>query len=222
MGELRLVRHAQASFGADDYDRLSDLGRRQSRLLGERLAASGFRPGRVVLGTLRRHAETLGEIAAAYAAAGLPLPDPAEHPGWNEYDADALMRAHAPELSRGKASGDRRAHFRALGEALALWQADRLAGAERWADFETRTAAAVAAALDAPPEGPVLAVTSGGVIGQVAAAALQAGGAAMIRLHMQARNAGWSRFAGRPGRLWLVSFNEAPHLDEDPSVQTWS
>ncbi len=27
MGHLYLVRHGQASFGADDYDQLSDLGR---------------------------------------------------------------------------------------------------------------------------------------------------------------------------------------------------
>ena len=34
MSELHLVRHAQASFGSDNYDQLSDLGHRQSRLLG--------------------------------------------------------------------------------------------------------------------------------------------------------------------------------------------
>lgn len=34
MGTLYLVRHGQASFGADDYDQLSDLGRRQSVRLG--------------------------------------------------------------------------------------------------------------------------------------------------------------------------------------------
>ena len=38
MAELYLVRHAQASFGTDDYDRLSQLGHRQSRWLGEYLA----------------------------------------------------------------------------------------------------------------------------------------------------------------------------------------
>lgn len=35
MGQLLLVRHGQASFGADDYDQLSDLGKRQSIRLGE-------------------------------------------------------------------------------------------------------------------------------------------------------------------------------------------
>ena len=35
MGTLYLVRHGQASFGAADYDNLSELGHRQAVRLGE-------------------------------------------------------------------------------------------------------------------------------------------------------------------------------------------
>ena len=35
MAELYLIRHAQASFGTSDYDRLSPLGCRQAGALGE-------------------------------------------------------------------------------------------------------------------------------------------------------------------------------------------
>ena len=42
MAELVLVRHGQASFGAADYDKLSDLGWRQSRWLGEYFAERGI------------------------------------------------------------------------------------------------------------------------------------------------------------------------------------
>ncbi|MFM8823411.1 MAG: histidine phosphatase family protein, partial [Limnohabitans sp.] len=35
MGQLTWVRHGQASFGAEDYDQLSDLGKRQSIRLGQ-------------------------------------------------------------------------------------------------------------------------------------------------------------------------------------------
>ena len=34
MSELILIRHAQASFGEENYDKLSDLGHKQARLLG--------------------------------------------------------------------------------------------------------------------------------------------------------------------------------------------
>ena len=53
MGTLHLVRHGQASFGSDDYDRLSDLGVRQCRRLGEYWAARGQRFSAVLRGTLR-------------------------------------------------------------------------------------------------------------------------------------------------------------------------
>ncbi|PCI45804.1 MAG: histidine phosphatase family protein, partial [Alphaproteobacteria bacterium] len=35
MAEIYLVRHGQASFNTDDYDRLSDRGRQQSEYLGQ-------------------------------------------------------------------------------------------------------------------------------------------------------------------------------------------
>ena len=42
MSELYLVRHAQASFGAANYDQLSDLGHQQSRWLGDHLGMRGM------------------------------------------------------------------------------------------------------------------------------------------------------------------------------------
>ena len=42
MALIELVRHAQASFGSAHYDRLSELGRQQSRWLGAYFAARGL------------------------------------------------------------------------------------------------------------------------------------------------------------------------------------
>ena len=63
MGTLYLVRHGQASFGAADYDRLSELGERQSERLGRYWAERGLRFDAVITGTLRRHAQTWAGIA---------------------------------------------------------------------------------------------------------------------------------------------------------------
>ena len=57
MGTLYLVRHGQASFGAADYDRLSDLGHRQCAQLGAWMEARGLRFEGVLRGSLRRHRE---------------------------------------------------------------------------------------------------------------------------------------------------------------------
>ena len=58
MAQLFLVRHGQASYGAADYDRLSELGWRQARWLGEHFAERGIRFDVHVRGTPRRHDET--------------------------------------------------------------------------------------------------------------------------------------------------------------------
>ena len=63
MGTLYLVRHGQASFGAADYDQLSELGQRQSVRLGEYLANKGVTLDAVLTGTLRRHQQTYAGIA---------------------------------------------------------------------------------------------------------------------------------------------------------------
>ena len=72
MGTLYLVRHGQASFGAADYDQLSDLGRRQSERLGRYWRERGITFDAVLTGTLRRHAQTWEGIAAG-AAYGNPV-----------------------------------------------------------------------------------------------------------------------------------------------------
>ena len=72
MGTLYLVRHGQASFGADDYDQLSDLGRRQSLRLGEYFAQKGVRFDGLIAGALRRHKQTMAAILEGMIA-GVPL-----------------------------------------------------------------------------------------------------------------------------------------------------
>ena len=58
MGVVLLVRHGQASFGADDYDVLSETGWEQSRLLGGWLADRKVVPDVILRGDMRRHRET--------------------------------------------------------------------------------------------------------------------------------------------------------------------
>ena len=93
MATLYLVRHGQASFGADDYDQLSDLGHRQSRLLGEYLADRGVRPARVMTGSLRRQRQTWQGMAEGLASRGIDCPESMIRPGLDEYDAECLLAA---------------------------------------------------------------------------------------------------------------------------------
>ncbi len=218
MGTLYLVRHGQASFGTDDYDRLSDLGARQCEALGAWLRGRGRRFEGVLRGTLRRHAQSLDAIAEALPG----LPEAIEWPGLNEYDGEALVRAvHAGALPPVQEAEGYRLHFRLLREGLVAWMAGRTqpAGMPSWPEF----AAGVAGALDLVRqrfEGDVLLVSSGGPIATAVAQVLQAPPASVIDLNLRIRNSALTEFAFTPKRHMLAGFNAVPHLDA-PERASW-
>ena len=215
MAELVLVRHGQASFGADDYDRLSELGWRQSRWLGEYFAERGARFDRVVRGSLRRHAETLAGIAEGMgkALAG------SEDPRLNEYQADLLLRAHLgkPGGKPTKAfqkEGDRREHFRILREALYGWCEGNLECKEHapFAEFRGGVLGALAEARAGTVK-RVLVVSSGGPISTIIAEVLGMPARGVVDLNLQTRNTGITELQAGANRIHCVSFNNVPHLD---------
>ena len=63
MPELILVRHAQASFGTGDYDRLSELGHRQARWLGEYFRDHERDFDHILSGDMVRHRETVAGVS---------------------------------------------------------------------------------------------------------------------------------------------------------------
>jgi broad specificity phosphatase PhoE len=209
MAELVLVRHAQASFGADDYDKLSELGWRQSRWLGEYFAERQIAFDRVVRGSLRRHAETLVGIAEG---AGRPI-DGVEDARLNEYDAHALLNAHLKGEAKPQ-GGDRREHFRILREAMYAWTDGTLAGAshEPFADFRKRVLAALAAVRGGRAK-RVLVVSSGGPISTVLAEVLGMPLRGVVDLNLQTRNTGITELQAGANRIHCISFNNVPHLD---------
>jgi broad specificity phosphatase PhoE len=92
-----LVRHGQAGT-RKAYDALSDLGRRQARLLGEHFVSEGIQFTAAYRGELKRQAQTADEVRAAYIEAGACFPEVAAHSGWNEFDLDHIYRALAPRM----------------------------------------------------------------------------------------------------------------------------
>ena len=109
MGNLYLVRHGQASFGAADYDNLSDLGVQQSVRLGEYFAQKGIPFDAVLTGSLRRHTQTWNGIAQGAGLDHTPL----VWPGLNEYDSEAVIQAiHPQPLQKPDTPEVYRHHFR--------------------------------------------------------------------------------------------------------------
>ncbi|MEF7614030.1 histidine phosphatase family protein [Aquincola sp. MAHUQ-54] len=218
MGTLYLVRHGQASFGADDYDQLSALGRRQAVRLGDYFRAKGIRFDGALVGTLRRHVQTFEGIAE-----GLQAPLPATPwPGLNEYDSAAVIGAFHPDpVGRPDTPDLVRHHFRLLREGLARWMRGETqpAGMPSYQAF----LAGVTGALDhvrATYAGDVLLVSSGGPIATAVGHVLGTAAGTTIELNLRMRNCSVTEFAFNPKRHTLVSFNGLPHF-EHPDCTGW-
>ncbi len=212
MGTLYLVRHGQASFGAADYDQLSELGARQCQALGRWFADRGTLFQAVLRGTLRRHEQSLAALQQGYGAG---LPQTLEWPGLNEYDSHAVVAAVRSEPLPPADSVDAyRNHFRALREGLQAWVAGRTApvGMPAYPDFVR----GVTSALDhvrSHHDGNVLVVSSGGPIATAVGHVLGTSPDTTIELNLRIRNSAVTEFAFTPKRHMLVAYNHLPHLD---------
>lgn len=222
MGTLYLVRHGQASFGADDYDNLSELGWRQARRLGQ-YWRQRFGPGltfdAVLTGTLRRQQQTWQGIAEGAELTGVPE---VAWPGLNEYDGNAVIAAVHPEpLGPTDTPEGYRNHFRVLRRGLTAWMAGEAspAGMPTYAAFVD----GVVGALDHVRErygGQVLLVSSGGPISTAVGQLLQAPPAITIELNLRYRNTAVSELSFNARRHSLVAYNALPHL-ADASYGDW-
>ncbi|MFW5333301.1 histidine phosphatase family protein [Hydrogenophaga sp. ZJX-1] len=219
MGTLYLVRHGQASFGADDYDQLSALGQSQSERLGRYWAERGLRFDAVLTGTLKRHAQTWTGIASG---AGLDA-QPLVWPGLNEYDSEAVIRSiHPHPLQKPDSPEAYRAHFRLLRDGLAQWMAGTVSpqGMPEYTDFVH----GITSALDhvrAHHHGQnVLLVSSGGPIATAVGHVLGLSPDATIELNMRIRNSAVTEFQFSARRHTLLTYNTLPHLD-GPDYQEW-
>ncbi len=218
MGVLLLVRHGQASFGAEDYDVLSETGWAQGRLLGRYLSETGVRPTALVRGAMRRHAETM---EAMVVGGGWEGPEVVEDADLDELDHLEVL-ARDPEAPDTEL--DRRAFQLAFERATRRWSSgvhDHEYG-ESFADFLTRTSAGLGRAAALAGSGETVAVvTSGGVIGAIAARLVDpaAGPASLARIWERFNtvvvNTGVTRLVvGATGQR-LLTFNEHPHLAGD-------
>ena len=212
MGTLYLVRHGQASFGAADYDQLSDLGTRQCEALGRWFAGRGVHFQAVLRGSLRRHVQSLQALQQGF---GTPLPAALEWPGLNEYDSHAVVaEVRSEPLPPADTVDAYRSHFRALREGLQAWMAGRTApvGMPSYPDF----VAGVTGALDHVRnsfDGDVLIVSSGGPIATAVGHVLGITPEMTIELNLRIRNSAVTEFAFNPKRHMLVAYNHLPHLD---------
>jgi len=182
MAELIIIRHGQASFGAANYDKLSDLGHAQSALVGQALKTRNWTPDRIVIGGQVRHRETLEGM-------GFTSGEIEVDAGFNEYDFHDLLLARYDGNVPDLILGDRKTHFRTLRETVGgLPNAS-----ESWIDFTTRIENALVKATREGAE-KVMVVSSGGVIGQITADTVGGPAKMMMTLNLQIKNTAINKF----------------------------
>ena len=250
MGTLYLVRHGQASFGADNYDQLSARGLQQSIRLGEYFAHKGLQFEAALTGTLQRQIQTfagicegMGEKFESGPSANPPQARPAPSegsalhevksagahllahlfwPGLNEYDSAAVIGAiHPYPLAKPDTPELYRHHFRLLKDGLAQWMAGVVS--PRGMPSYNDFVAGVTSALDhirSHHDGHVLLVSSGGPIATAVGHVLGTSPETTIELNLRIRNCSVTEFAFSPKRHMLVTYNTLPHLDA-PEHANW-
>lgn len=225
MSRILLVRHGQASFGADDYDNLSPTGHEQSRVLGAALAARGVSADVVVAGEMKRHAQTAdGVLEGAGWGAGVDL-----DAGWNEFDHVQVLAVHdQPTTVEGES--EKAAFQRWFTEATLRWTsgAHDEAYDESFGAFTSRVEAALGRLVAAlPRSGTAVVLTSGGPVAWAAASLLADDDRARtdlwLRLNPVSVNTGVSTVVCGASGTTLVSFNAHDHLfaDGSPDLLTY-
>jgi broad specificity phosphatase PhoE len=211
MGILYFVRHAQASFGADDYDQLSSLGERQSLQLGRYFAAKGLSFDVVHTGTLHRHTQTLTGISAGLESS---LPS-IQWPGLNEYNPEALIasvHSQPPDKTYGREAYLQ--HFKLLRTGLMQWMLSNTQpqGMPTWIEF-TRDVVAVLDHIRDSGHERILVVTSGGPIACALGQVLGTPPEATAELNLRLRNSSVSELSFSTKRYSLQTYNTLNHLD---------
>jgi len=235
MSMIYMIRHGQASFGKDNYDRLSPLGKRQARILAQYLLDTGFHPHAVYSGTMARQRATAQEMISAYRIADRKVPELEMLSGFNEYDTSAIVTALFPDMIKEEPSLNddlpkmyaSKASFKRVFEgAMLRWITGEFntPGIESWKDLKARVAGSLRLIMERHGRGKTIAVfTSGGAIAASLAHVLGITGECAIRLNWQIVNASVSRFMYNEERITLAGFNAITHLElaGDPTLITY-
>jgi broad specificity phosphatase PhoE len=238
MSALWVVRHGQASFLAENYDKLSPLGERQAQLLGEHWLREGVTFDQVYSGPAERQIRTGEIVGDLYRQAGKDWPETAIDLDLDEFPAEPVVKRFLPALmARHSHLAAAVAEFQAateirpkqrlfdkvLREVSQRWLDGEVGAPDipSWQDFCHRVEAAITRVRTAAPKSARVAVfTSGGPTAATARLALQLTYAATLELTWSPRNASYSEFLFSQDRFSLSTFNETPHL-ADPALLTY-
>lgn len=235
MSTLYLIRHGQASFGTDHYDRLSDTGFVQSDLLARYLLNIDQNFDTVYAGEMKRQIDTAEKVLSRYREAGRAVPALQILPEFNEYDSKGILKALVRDIARDDPGmevdmahfyKDKKAFQRIFEKVILRWitGGKEIPGVTSWQDFRERVARGMSKVMAENGRGKtVLVFTSGGPISAAFQMATGISDAGTLRVVWHIINTSVSTFVYNAEQISLTSFNNRAHLDleKDSSLVTY-
>jgi broad specificity phosphatase PhoE len=230
LSTLYLIRHGQASFGAHNYDVLSELGARQGRALGAYFAARELSTDALYVGPRVRHEDTARHFTDAACAGGATVPASMSVADLDEYPALELLEYWTPRLmaedpsfraivNQTTGADDNQRFVRVFAPIVARWVRGELSAAhiESFADFHARIRRGLSGIMAAEGRSKSVAVvTSGGPVCMALQWALGLADEMALRQSWVIGNCSVSEFRYRDDNaLTLVGFNNLHHLGVD-------
>jgi broad specificity phosphatase PhoE len=227
-----LVRHAQASFLEQDYDKLSSIGEMQARLLGEYWARWNVEFDRIFAGPRARQKNTARIVTEIGRGAGFRFPAPIVMQNFDEYQGEAVLEKALPLLCESdnavrelhqaflasRNDQDRRRNFQKMFEAvIGKWVEGQVAlsEVESWPEFCARVNRGLSQIVSSAARGERASIfTSGGPIAVAMQYALNLSPQDTLRVMWMSRNCSYSEFLFSGDRFTLSTFNTHPHLDD--------
>jgi broad specificity phosphatase PhoE len=240
MSSVYLVRHGQAGT-RDSYDSLSELGREQSRLLGEYFLAQGIQFTAAYSGTLQRQQQTAAEVSSAFKRTAVPFPETIINQQWNEFDLGDVYREIGPLLC--EADPEFRSEYEEMRQQVRqnigvhdaqvhrrwrpcdtkivdAWITGRFSySGETWDQFRNRIAACCVSFNGLPREANILAFTSATPTAILTGLALGIADERVRHLAGVLYNSSCTVLRQRGDDLKLFQFNAVPHLSA-PELRT--
>ncbi len=232
MGQLWLVRHGQASFLEQNYDKLSAKGEVQARILGEYWASHRLAFDHVFSGPRVRQLETARIAGEAFRSAGVPWPSLEILREFDEFQAEAVIAQALPGLIEAdphiramyrdfeKAEGQaaRFKTFQRLFEVvIGRWAGGELPldGIEPWQDFSQRVHRGLSSFSQNGERGKRIVIfTSGGPTGIAMQRALGLSTEATLKTAWMVPNCAYSVFLFSGDRFTLSSYNSYSHFTD--------
>ena len=231
MTTIYFVRHGQASFGAESYDKLSAVGENQAELLGQYFKTLFPEPPVIISGAMQRHQQTANISLHQFMLNHNFDIDAC----WNEFDHHQVFAKFDPRFDQPAllkqeilSTSDPRAYLETIFEgAIERWVSGQYDDDydETYVEFAKRIEQGLVRLkqqAQAQNIRNVVVYTSGGVISVIVGKVLGLDIKSTFELNWSVVNASFTTIKLTKEKTQLLSFNEHHYIkSHDPKLLTW-